>query len=181
MEIDVNELAYTALRASFVYLFLLIVVRLLGKREIGATSAFDLVVALILGEVVDEIIYGDVTILQGVVAIVVVALWHVVNSWASFKSKFIDKLTGAPPTVIVKNGQIQRKNLARERLNEAELFSELRLMGVEDVKEVKQATLEPNGTVSVLLEEWAKPVQRQDLTEEKPRSQKKKAATNGKS
>src|SRR5688500_66339 len=130
MEIDLNELLWTALRATFVYLFLLVVVRLLGKLEIGSPNAFDLVVALILGEVVDEIIYGDVTVLQGVVAIVVVAIWHVVNSWASFKSDTIDKLTGAPPTVVVRNGQIQRKNLAKERLNESELFSELRMMGV---------------------------------------------------
>jgi uncharacterized membrane protein YcaP (DUF421 family) len=181
MEIDTSELLYTALRASFVYFFLLLIIRVLGKREIGNTSAFDLIVALILGEVVDEIIYGDVTILQGVVAIMVVAVWHLVNSWASFKSDVIDKITGAPPTVMVKNGQIQRKNLAKERINEEELFSELRMMGVEEVEEVKQATLEPNGKVSVLLEEWAKPVQRQDLTELKPKGQKKKAQRNGKS
>jgi len=111
----------------------------------------------------------------------VVAVWHLVNSWASFKSDVIDKITGAPPTVMVKNGQIQRKNLAKERINEEELFSELRMMGVEEVEEVKQATLEPNGKVSVLLEEWAKPVQRQDLTELKPKGQKKKAQRNGKS
>ena len=172
MEIDVNELLYTALRASFVYFFLLLVVRLLGKREIGNTSAFDLIVALILGEVVDEIIYGDVTILQGVTAIVVVAIWHVVNSWASFKSEIIDKITGAPPTILVKNGQIQHKNLAKERVNEDELLSELRLMGVDDEKEVKHATLEPNGKVSVIQEDWAKPVQRQDLTELKPAKRK---------
>ena len=172
MGIDVNELVYTALRASFVYVFLLIVVRLLGKREIGNTSAFDLIVALILGEVVDEIIYGDVTILQGVIAIMVTALWHLVNSWASFRSKVIDRLTSAPPTVMVKNGEIQRKNLARERLNEDELFSELRMMGVEDVKEVKQATLEPNGKLSVIQEEWAKPVQRRDLSELRPAKRK---------
>lgn len=172
MPIDVAELLYTALRASFVYVFLLLVVRLLGKREIGNTSAFDLIVALILGEVVDEIIYGDVTILQGVIAIVVVAIWHLVNSWASFQSEIIDKITGAPPTVMVKNGQIQRKNLAKERLNEEELFSELRLMGVEDIKEVKQATLEPNGRISVIQEEWAKPVQRQDLSALKPARKK---------
>src|ERR687892_917135 len=98
---DVNELLYTALRATFVYFFLLLVVRVLGKREIGNTSAFDLIVALILGEVVDEIIYGDVTILQGMIAIVVTAVWHLVNSWASFKSEFIDKLTEAPPAVMV--------------------------------------------------------------------------------
>jgi uncharacterized membrane protein YcaP (DUF421 family) len=172
MEIDVNELLYTALRASFVYVFLLIVVRLLGKREIGNHTAFDLIVALILGEVVDEIIYGDVTILQGVTAIVVVAIWHVVNSWASFKSEIIDRITGAPPTVLVRNGEIQRKNLAKERFNEDELLSELRMMGVDDVKEVKQATLEPNGKVSVIQEDWAKPVQRQDLTELKPAKRK---------
>jgi uncharacterized membrane protein YcaP (DUF421 family) len=165
MEIDVKELLYTALRASFVYFFLLLVIRILGKREVGNTSAFDLIVALILGEVVDEIIYGDVTILQGVTAITVVGIWHLVNSWASFKSELIDQLTGAPPTVMVENGQIQRKNLAKERLNESELFSELRMMGVENVKEVKRATLEPNGKISVLLEEWAKPIQRQDLAE----------------
>ena len=169
---DAIELVFTALRASFVYFFLLLVVRVLGKREIGNTSAFDLIVALILGEVVDEIIYGDVSMLQGVVAIVVVAIWHLVNSWASFKSQTIDRLTGAPPTVMVKNGEIQRKNLAKERLNEEELFSELRLMGVEKIEEVKQATLEPSGTISVLLEEWAKPVQRQDLSEQKPSKRK---------
>jgi uncharacterized membrane protein YcaP (DUF421 family) len=175
MEIDWTELMWTAVRASFVYVFLLVVVRLLGKREIGATSAFDLVVALILGEVVDEIIYGDVTILQGVVAIMVVAVWHVANSFASFKSQIISKITAAPPTVVVKSGQIQRKNLAKERLNEEELFSELRLMGVDDVKEVKQATLETNGKISVIQEDWAKPVQRQDLSEIKSRNGRRKS------
>lgn len=172
MQIDWNELLYTALRASFVYVFLLIVVRLLGKREIGNTTAFDLIVALILGEVVDEIIYGDVTILQGVVAIGATAVWHLVNSWASFKSQIVDKITGASPTVVVKNGEIQRKNLAKERLNEEELLSELRLMSVDDIKEVKLATLEPNGKISVLQEDWAKPVQKQDLTELKPAKRK---------
>jgi len=172
---DINELLWTALRASFVYFFLLLVVRVLGKREIGNTSAFDLIVALILGEVVDEIIYGDVMILQGVIAILVVAIWHLVNSWASFKSDFIDKLTGASPTVMVKNGHIQQKNLAKERLNEEELFSELRIMGVEDANEVKQATLEPNGKVSVLLEDWAKPVQYQHISEARSITPKRKS------
>ena len=172
---DLNELLFTALRATFVYFFLLIVVRVLGKREIGATSAFDLIVALILGEVVDEIIYGDVTLLQGVIAILVVALWHLVNSWASFKSQFIEKLTGASPTILVKNGQLQKKALARERLNEDELWSELRMTGVDDLEEVKQATLEPNGSVSVLLEDWAKPLQHQDLSALKPKTKKKTA------
>ena len=63
----------------------------------------------------------------------------------------------------MKNGRIQHKELAHERLNEEELYAELRLNGIDDVKEVKQATMEPNEQVSVLQEEWAKPVQKQDL------------------
>lgn len=167
---DWNELLLTALRATFVYFYLLILVRLLGKREIGASSAFDLLVALMLGDVVDEVIYGEVTLAQGAVAMAIIAVWHLVNAFASYKSEFIDKLTGAPPTVLVKNGRIQRKELARERINETELFSGLRLMDVDDIKEVKQATLEPNGQISVLKEEWAKPLQKQDLSGSKAKA-----------
>jgi uncharacterized membrane protein YcaP (DUF421 family) len=177
---DINELLLTALRATFVYFYLLIIVRILGKREIGASSAFDLLVALMLGDVVDEVIYGDVTIMQGAVAMAVIGVWHLVNSWASFKSQLIDKLTGAPPTVLVKSGRIQHKALAQERLNEEELFSGLRLMDVDDVKEVKQATLEPNGHISVLLEDWAKPLQKQDVSRSAPKSKSKSRSANGK-
>lgn len=179
MEIDLNELALTALRATFVYFYLLIIVRSLGKREIGASSAFDLLVALMLGDVVDEVIYGDVTIAQGAVAMAIIGLWHIVNAWASYKSKFIDYLTGAPPTVLVKDGRIQHKALAKERLNEDELLSELRLadVGEDEIDEIKQATLEPNGKVSVVLEEWAKPIQKQDISQLKLKS----SASSGKS
>lgn len=160
---DINELLLIALRATFVYFYLLIIIRILGKREVGASSAFDLLVALMLGDVVDEVIYGDVTIMQGAVAMAVIGVWHLVNAIVSYKSKVIDNLTGAPPTVLVKGGRIQHKALAKERLNEDELWSELRLNNVDDIKEVKQATLEPNGQVSVLLEDWAKPAQKQDV------------------
>jgi uncharacterized membrane protein YcaP (DUF421 family) len=178
---DLNELLLTALRATFVYFYLLVIVRVLGKREIGASSAFDLLVALMLGDVVDEVIYGEVTIMQGAVAMAIIGVWHLVNSWASFKSKIIDKLTGAPPTVLVKNGRIRHKALAQERLNEEELWSGLRMMEVDDVKEVKEAHLEPNGQISVVLEEWAKPVQKQDLSTPKTKSRAKAKASNGKS
>jgi uncharacterized membrane protein YcaP (DUF421 family) len=164
---DPQQLLLTALRASLIYFFLLLVVRLLGKREVGSISAFDLIVALMLGEVVDEAIYGDVTLLQGGLAISVIAIWHLINSYASFKSDFIDKLTGGRPTILIEKGKIQQKSLAKERLNEEELFSELRLMGVDDIKEVKQGTLETNGQISVIKQNWAKPVQKQDLPEAK--------------
>jgi uncharacterized membrane protein YcaP (DUF421 family) len=66
----------TAARAAAVSVFMLIVIRALGKRTVGNFSAFDLLVALMLGEVVDEIIYGDVLFTQGAVAIVAMRRWR---------------------------------------------------------------------------------------------------------
>ena len=166
---DPQDLLLTAVRASIIYFFLLLVVRVLGKREVGSASAFDFIVALMLGEVVDEAIYGDVSMVKGLLAIAVIAIWHLVNSWASFKSRTIEKLTSASPTVLVENGQIKQDALAKERLNEEELYSQMRLMEIEDIQEVKKATLEPNGQISVIQEDWAKPVQKGDLQPSKVR------------
>jgi uncharacterized membrane protein YcaP (DUF421 family) len=160
---DVQELLLTAARATVIYFVMLIVVRLLGKRSIGALSAFDLLVALMLGEVVDEIIYGDVTMVQGLLVIVIIAAWHFVNEWASFKSKFIARLTESEPTVLIKDGVIQEMSLERERFSKDELFSQLRLQSIEDPQEVKLAQLEPSGHVSVIKVESARPLEKQDL------------------
>ncbi len=163
---DPTDLLLTAARASLLYFFLLFVVRLLGKREVGNISAFDLIVAFMLGEVADEIIFGDVTIAQGFVAIAVVAAWELANSWGSFKSRFISRVIDSQPTVLVEHGQIKWEGMEGERMNEEELWSVLRLQGVDDLAEVKRAILEPSGRVSVIREEWAEPVRKGDL--EKP-------------
>ena len=68
-----QELLLTAVRAVAVYVLMLVVIRALGKRTVGNFSAFDLLVALMLGEIVDEIIYGDVRFIQGTVAVVSIA------------------------------------------------------------------------------------------------------------
>lgn len=160
-----NDLLMTAIKATVVYFFLLFIVRMLGKREVGGFTAFDFIVALILGEVVDEIIFSDVSMVKGLLAISVVAAWHLINSWASYRSKIIDRIAGADPTVLVEHGEIKRDAMAKERMSEEELWSELRLQSVDELKEVKRATMEPNGQVSVIQEDWARPVQKGDLPE----------------
>lgn len=154
---DPQELLIIAGRATIVYFFLLIVVRLLGKREIGTHSAFDLIVALILGEMVDEAIFGDVTLLEFGVAAVVIALWHVVNSFASYRSKQIHELTGGKETELIRDGKVLHNNLAKERLHEDELLAELRLVGLEEAAQVKLATLETSGQISVIQKDGGRP------------------------
>jgi uncharacterized membrane protein YcaP (DUF421 family) len=160
---DPQDLLLTAARASAVYLFVLLVIRLLGKRSVGNFGAFDLLVALMLGEVVDEIIFGDVTMLKGFVAIAIIGLWHFVNAWAGYRSKLVDWLTESSPAVLVEDGQIKHDALARERISEQELWSELRMQSIDALEQVKRATLEPGGQVSVIQQEWARPLEKGDL------------------
>ena len=160
---DLQELALTALRATIIYVVLLVVVRLLGKRTVGSATAFDFMVALILSEVVDEPIYGDVPVVQALVVIAVIGGWHAVNSYLSYRSERFDRLTGGEPTVLVKNGQLVRKGMRQERVNEEELWSMLRLHGIDDLADVKEATLEPDGVLSVLKTEQARELQKGDL------------------
>jgi len=160
---DLHELAMTALRATAIYVFLLVVVRVLGKRTVGSATAFDFMVALILSEVVDEPIYGDVPLVQGLVVLGVVAGWHAVNSYLSYRSPRFDRLAGGEPTVLVKNGAIMRDGMRSERMNEEELWSLLRLQGIEDLRDIKEATLEPDGLLSVIKTDEARELQKRDL------------------
>ncbi len=160
---DPQELLLIAFRATIVYFTVLIVIRLLGKREVGTLTAFDLLVSLIIGEGVDEAIYGDVTMAKFLVLLGTIAIWELVNSYASYKSKRIERLTSSSPTVVVKHGKLQRDAMAKERMTDDELWSALREQSVDELEEVKQATIEPSGKISVLLEDWAQPLQKIDL------------------
>lgn len=160
---DWQELGMTAARGLLVYVAMLIVIRLLGKRTVGNFTAFDLLVALMLGEVVDEIIYGDVSLAQGFTAIAVVAAAKYVTAWLTCWKPGLGRILEGKPTELVKNGEIVRRGLREELMNEKEVMAALRLQGVSNVREVKLALLEVDGVVSVIREEWAEPLQKSDV------------------
>ena len=160
---DTTELLLTAGRAAAVYILLLVVIRLLGKREVGNFTAFDLLVALMLGEVVDEIIYGDVTFAQGAVAIGSIAIMQYATSWLSYSSHFADKVLDGVPTIVVRDGALQREGMRKERMNEQEIMGLLREQEIEDLREVKLAVVEVGGALSVIKQRWAEPIQKADL------------------
>lgn len=160
---DPNELMLTAARAVAVYALMLVVIRLLGKRTVGNFAAFDLLVALMLGEVVDEIIYGDVSFLQGTIAIVTVAWAQSANAWLSWRGQGARKLLEGAPTPIIRDGRLLPDGMKKERMNIRDVMAHLREQSIRDVREVHLATVEDDGTVSVLLREWAEPVRRADV------------------
>jgi uncharacterized membrane protein YcaP (DUF421 family) len=167
---DPRELMLTAARAVAVYVLMLIVIRALGKRTVGNFSAFDLLVALMLGEVVDEIIYGDVLFLQGVIAIVAIAGLAYADSWLAYLHPSMEALLEGKPTIIVRDGHFERAGMRSERMNEKDVMAHLRTEGIHDMREVHLAIVELDGTVSILKHEWADPAQKADVVKDEARA-----------
>jgi uncharacterized membrane protein YcaP (DUF421 family) len=157
------ELAMTAARAAGVFFLMLIVIRLLGKRTIHNLSAFDLLVALMLGEMVDSIVYGDVPIVQGAVAIGVIAAAKYGTNLLAYVSKTLAQVVEGQPTCLVRDGQLQRDGMRAELMSEEEIMSALRREGVDDLADVKLAMVEPDGKVSVIRTRPAEPATKQDV------------------
>jgi uncharacterized membrane protein YcaP (DUF421 family) len=170
---DTNELMLTAARAAAVYVMMLVVIRALGKRTVGNFSAFDLLVALMLGEVVDEIIYGDVRFLQGTIAVVAIGALAYGDAWLAYFDHGMEAILEGKPTVVVVDGAFQRDAMRKERMNEKDVLGHLRTQGICDIREVRLAVVEHDGTVSVLKQKWAEPAQKADVLKEEDRERQR--------
>jgi uncharacterized membrane protein YcaP (DUF421 family) len=163
---ETGELLITAARAVAVYVLMLVVIRALGKRTVGNFSAFDLIVALMLGEIVDDIIYGDVRFLQGTVAIVTIGAVAYADSWLVYANRRMETLIEGKPTVVVRDGEFDRPGMRRERMNSTDVLGHLRAQGITDMREVRLAVVEHDGSVSLLMQSWAEPAQKADVLAE---------------
>jgi uncharacterized membrane protein YcaP (DUF421 family) len=160
MELDLPGIIF---RVSIMYLYALALVRISGKQSIGQLAAMDLVVTLIVGDLFDDVFWAEVPLVQGLVGFGTVILAHMLVTYLSSHSKPIDRLINSPPRLVIENGKLVQAGLQREWMRQENLLSALRLNGEEHPKEVKQATLEPEGQVSAIKAESNKPVNKKDL------------------
>ena len=137
-------------RSVVVYLFLIVVLRLTGKRQVGQLAPFDLVLLLVLSNAVQNSMNGgDNSLIGGLIsAATLIALNYLVGI-ATFRSKRIETLVEGRPEVLVHNGKLFEDVLARAQLTRHELNSALRQAGCTCVEEVHTAILENNGSISV--------------------------------
>ena len=139
------------LRSLVVYLFLLLAFRVLGKRQVGQLTPFDLVVLLIISNVVQNAIIGpDNSLGGGLIGAAVIFLANYLVVELTFRSKRVRRLLEAQPTLLINNGRILHENLASERVTLDDLNVALRGSGVDDVDQVRVAVLEENGGISVI-------------------------------
>ncbi len=138
-------------RAVVVYFFLLALLRITGKRQVGQLAPFDLVLLLILSNAVQNAMNaGDNSVLAGfILAISLVAVNYLV-ALATFRSRRLEALVEGKPEVLIYNGRLFRSVLDREKITDLELITVLRAAGCEAIEDVHLAVLENNGHVSVL-------------------------------
>jgi uncharacterized membrane protein YcaP (DUF421 family) len=141
--------AEKVLRPIVVYLFLVIALRLAGKRELAQLNPFDLVVLLTLSNTVQNAIIGDDnSVTGGIIGAATLLLVNFIVVRILFRHEKLDKFIEGEPTVLIEDGKILGDMLTKEVLSLTELEAAAHKQGFGDLREVDRATLDPSGTIS---------------------------------
>jgi uncharacterized membrane protein YcaP (DUF421 family) len=139
------------LRGVIVYGFVLVLLRLTGKRQVGQLAPFDLVLLLVLSNAVQNSMNGgDNSVLGGMISAVTLVGLNYVMGWLTFKSKTLELLVEGRPVILVHNGHVDQRAMNRARMTVHELNAALRAGGCAGPHEAKIAVLENGGNITVL-------------------------------
>ncbi|HHT7238943.1 MULTISPECIES: DUF421 domain-containing protein [Bacillus] len=144
-------------RTMLLYTIILIIFRLMGKREIGELSVLDLVVFIMLGEMaVVAIENTDKSLWHQLVPMIFLMCIQIILSVISLKFQRFRHLIEGEPAILVNAGKIDEKKMRKQRYNIDDLLMQLREQGIGDVRDVEYAILEPSGKLSVFQKQKSK-------------------------
>lgn len=139
------------LRAAIVYVVLLLMVRLSGKRTVGQFTPFDLILVVLLGNAVQNSLIGeDMSLIGGLLLAATLICLNWVTGWITSRSRRIDRLIEGSPVLLVRDGQVFEPVLRAQQLSQADLEVALRQADCSHIDEVALAVLETNGHISVV-------------------------------
>jgi uncharacterized membrane protein YcaP (DUF421 family) len=145
------KLAEVAGSTATIYLFLLVGLRTVGRRQLEQLTVIDLVVVLILGSAVETaMIHGDISLPAALVSVTTLLMTNRLITWIFSKSKRLRHLFGGGPVLVVHNGRPVEEHLRRIGMTDADLDEALRGRGYESPDGIRFAVLETDGTVSVV-------------------------------
>jgi len=143
-------------RGSVMYWFLVLVFRLILRRDAGAMGLTDFLFVVLLGDAAQNGMIGDATSASdGIVLISTLVFWNVLIDWAAFRFPAVERLFAAQRLCLVRDGRLDRRNMRREFISQEELMSKLREQGLEDLSRVKRMYLEPDGEISLIRQPGA--------------------------
>lgn len=138
------------LRMIFFYFFIILIYRIMGKREVGQLGIVDLIVSILIAELVAISVEDiDKSIMASVVPIFCLVGLQIILSFTSLKSPKLRELLDGSPAFIIKNGRVNYSEMVRQKYNLDDLLTQLREKGYRNIEEIEYAILENNGTLSV--------------------------------
>jgi uncharacterized membrane protein YcaP (DUF421 family) len=139
------------LRAIVVFFFLFVLMRIIGRRELSSLQPFDLILLIILGDAVQQgLTQDDYSLTGALLAIGTIAVLQVLVSWIGFRFPRSRPVLEGTPIVVVQDGDVIERNLARERLSVDEIREAARLEGIGHLDQVQWAVLETSGKISFI-------------------------------
>ncbi|MEA4955949.1 MAG: DUF421 domain-containing protein [Pseudoflavonifractor sp.] len=151
-------------RTIILYLLIIAGIRLMGKRQVGELEPSELVLALIIADLAAVPMQDfGIPLLVGIIPILTLLSLTMIISVISMKSIKFRALICGRPSIIVENGKLHQREMAKNRFTADELMEELRMKGITDIATVKYAILETNGQISVLPFADQKPPTAKDL------------------
>ena len=149
--IELPHWSHFIVRAVVVYVFLLLLLRLTGKRQVGQLAPFDLVLLLVLSNAVQNAMNGgDNSITGGLILATTLVGLNWVVGWLTYRSKWLEALIEGRPVILIHDGKIYPRALKSVQMTMHELKASLRAAGCAGEEEVRFAVLENNGHVTVI-------------------------------
>lgn len=144
----------TVLRVSVIYVFILIALRILGKREFGQLSPLELVSLLMIPELVSQaLVDDDFSVTNALVGVTTLLSLVFVTSLLMQRFRKAEDIITGTPTVLVSRGRMIEEAMNKMRVTPGEIFAEMRKSGIERLAQVKWAVLEADGKISIVPEE----------------------------
>jgi uncharacterized membrane protein YcaP (DUF421 family) len=139
------------IRASVVYFFLLVLLRLTGKRQVGQLAPFDLVLLLVLSNAVQNSMNGgDNSITGGLILAATLVGLNWLVGWASYQNHALEALIEGRPVILIHDGKVDHRAMKKCQMTKHELEASLRAEGCAGPEEVRFAVLENNGHITVI-------------------------------
>ena len=144
------------LRATFLFLFIYALTRIMGRRELSSLEPFDLIVLIVLGDAIQQgLTQDDYSVTGAVLVISTLTLLQVFASFLGFRFRRLRPVLAGDPVIVVEDGEPILRNLRRERMTVDEINAEARKQEIESLSDVKWAVLETSGQLSFIKKKAA--------------------------
>jgi uncharacterized membrane protein YcaP (DUF421 family) len=140
-----------AFRSIFLFFFVFLLTRVIGRRELSSLEPFDLILLIVLGDAIQQgLTQDDYSVTGAMIVIGTLAGLQVLTSYVSFRIPFLRPVLDGEPIVVIEDGKPIERNLHRERLTLEEVLGEARQQQISSLDEIQWAVLETSGTISFI-------------------------------